>query len=71
MSREEISCKHKAADRVSKTVETETDYHKQILAGAAKYVEHRISSKYQKVINEAGRQLRAVQKPRRRSIPLV
>lgn len=69
--RPDISCKHKAADRVSKAVETETNYHQQILAGAAKYVEHRINSKYQKVINEAGRQIRAVQKPRRRSIPLV
>lgn len=49
----------------------ETDYHRQILAGAAAYVEHRISTKYQKVSNEAGRQIHVVQKKCGRSIPLI
>jgi len=71
LSRAENHSRRAVSDRVSKAVETETEYHKQILAGAANYVQHRISSKYQKVCNEAGRQIRAVQKPRRRSIPLV
>lgn len=71
LSRAENHCRRVASDRVSKAVETETEYHKQIQAAAAKYVEHCISSKYQKVLNEAGRQIRAVQKPRRRSISLV
>lgn len=33
-----LQCKRPAADRVVKAVDTETEYHKQILAGAAKYV---------------------------------
>ncbi|MET3817299.1 antitermination protein N [Pantoea sp. UYEF8] len=33
-----LQCKRPAADRVVKAVETETEYHKQILAGAAKYI---------------------------------
>lgn len=37
LSRAEIACKRPAADRVVKAVETETEYHKQILEGAAKY----------------------------------
>lgn len=57
-----LQCKRPAADRVVKAVDTETEYHKQILAGAAAYVEHRINTKYQKVSNEAGRQIHAVQK---------
>lgn len=60
-----------AANRVDKAVETETGYHKQILASAVKYVEQRMSSKYQKVCNEAGRQISAVQKPYKRSMPLI
>ena len=70
-SRVVLQCKRPAADRVVKAVETETEYHKQILAGAAAYVEHRISTKYQKVSNEAGRQIHAVQKMRGKSIPLI
>lgn len=61
-SRVVLQCKRKPADVVSKAVDTETEYHKQILAGAAAYVEQRTSSKYQKVSNEAGRQIHAVQK---------
>lgn len=38
LSRAEIACKRPAADRVVKAVETETEYHKQILAGAEKHV---------------------------------
>jgi len=71
LSRAENHCRRAVNDRVSKAVETETEYHKQILAGAANYVEHRMNSKYLKVANEAGRQIRAVQKPHRRSIPLI
>jgi len=71
LSRAENHCRRIVNDRVSKAVETETEYHKQILVGAARYVAHRISSKKQKVSNKAGRQIRAVQKPRRRSIPLI
>ena len=37
-SRIVLQCKRPAADRVVKAVETETEYHKQILAGAAKYI---------------------------------
>lgn len=44
LSRAEIACKRPAADRVVKAVETETEYHKQILAGAAKYMGGEISS---------------------------
>lgn len=66
-----LQCKRPAADRVVKAVDTETEYHKQILAGAAKYVEHRVSTKYQKVSNEAGRQIYAIQKIRGKSIPLI
>lgn len=33
-----LTLNRKPADRVSKAVETETEYHKQILAGAAKYI---------------------------------
>ncbi len=66
-----LQCKRPAADRVVKAVDTETEYHKQILAGASMYVEHRISSKYQKVSNEAGRQIHAVQKIRGKSISLI
>lgn len=71
LCRAENHCRRAVTDRVSKAVETETEYHKQILAGAVKYVEQRINSKYQKVCNEAGHHIRAVQKIRRRSIPLV
>lgn len=66
-----LTLNRKPADRVSKAVETETEYHKQILAGASMYVEHRISTKHQKVSNEAGRQIHAVQKTRGKSIPLI
>jgi len=71
LSRTENHCRRAVTDRISKAVETETEYYKQILAGAAKYVQHRISSKYQKVCNEAGRQIRAVQKRHGKSIPLI
>lgn len=37
-SRVVLQCKRPATDRVVKAVDTETEYHKQILAGAAKYV---------------------------------
>ena len=37
-SRVVLQCKRPAADRVVKAVDTETEYHKQILAGAAKYI---------------------------------
>lgn len=66
-----LTLNRKPADRVSKAVDTETEYHKQILAGAAMYVERRISTKYQKVSNEAGRQIHAVQKMRGKSVPLI
>ncbi|MFY0403316.1 antitermination protein N [Pantoea dispersa] len=39
-----LQCKRPAADRVVKAVDTETEYHKQILAGAAKYAGGEISS---------------------------
>ena len=66
-----LTLNRKPTDRVVKAVDTETEYHKQILAGASMYVEHRISTKYQKVSNEAGRQIHAVQKFKGRSIPLI
>lgn len=66
-----LTLNRRPTDRVVKAVDTETEYHKQILAGAAMYVEHRISTKYQKVNNEAGRQIHAVQKVRGKSIPLI
>lgn len=66
-----LTLNRKPVDRVVKAVETETEYHKQILTGASMYVEHRISTKYQKVCNEAGRQIHAVQKIRGKSIPLI
>ncbi|PKH21450.1 antitermination protein N [Enterobacterales bacterium CwR94] len=37
-----LQCKRSTADRVMKAVDTETEYHKQILAGAAKYVGYEI-----------------------------
>ena len=36
--RPSLTLNRKPADRVSKAVDTETEYHKQILAGAAKYM---------------------------------
>jgi hypothetical protein len=36
-SRVVLQCKRPAADRVVKAVETETEYHKQIVAGASMY----------------------------------
>jgi len=66
-----LQCKRRATPSVDRAVDTETDYHKQILAGAAAYVEYRISSKFKKVSNEAGRQIHAVQKMRGKSIPLI
>lgn len=39
-----LQCKRKAVDVVSKAVDTETEYHKQILAGAAKYQGSEIES---------------------------
>lgn len=70
-NRAEFSCKRRVSDRVNKAAERETEYHTQIQAAAAKHVEHRMKNKYLKVANEAGRQIRAVQKPYRKSIPLV
>lgn len=66
-----LTLNRKAVDRVVKAVETETEYHKQILAGAEAYVECRENPKYRKVCNEAGRQIHAVQKRRGKSIPLI
>jgi len=66
-----LTLNRKPVDRVVKAVDTETEYHKQILVGAAAYVEHRISTKYQRVTNEAGRQIHAVQKMCGKSIPLI
>lgn len=66
-----LTLNRKPTDRVVKAVDTETEYQKQILAGAAAYIEHRISTKYQRVSNEAGRQIHAVQKMRGKSIPLI
>ncbi|MFZ4215739.1 antitermination protein N [Pantoea endophytica] len=43
-SRVVLQCKRKPADRVMKAVDTETEYHKQILAGAAKYIGGEISN---------------------------
>lgn len=43
-SRVVLQCKRKPADVVSKAVDTETEYHKQILAGAAKYLGSEIES---------------------------
>lgn len=43
-SRVVLQCKRPAADRVVKAVDTDTDYHKQILAGAAKYIGNDIDS---------------------------
>lgn len=43
-SRVVLQCKRKPADAVSKAVDTETEYHKQILAGAAKYLGSEIES---------------------------
>lgn len=37
-SRVVLQCKRKPMDTVSRAVDTETEYHKQILAGAAKYI---------------------------------
>jgi len=70
-SRVVLQCKRPVTDRVVKAVDTDTEYHKQILVGAAMYVEHRISTKYQRVSNEAGRQIHARQKMRGKSIPLI
>ncbi|UIA85252.1 antitermination protein [Erwinia tracheiphila] len=66
-----LSCNRKPIDRVSKAVDTSTEYHKQILAAAAKYVECRENPKYRKVLNEAGRTINAKQKMRGKSIPLI
>lgn len=66
-----LQCKRPAADRVVKAVETETEYHQQIMAGAARYTERRISNQYLKVCNEAERQIRAVQKRHGNSRPLI
>ncbi|WP_455906872.1 transcriptional antitermination N peptide [Pantoea dispersa] len=37
LSRAENHCRRVFTDRISKAVETETEYHKQILAGASRY----------------------------------
>ncbi|QGY29793.1 antitermination protein N [Pantoea cypripedii] len=66
-----LTLNRKPTDRVVKAVDTDTEYHKQILAGAAAYVEYRSNPKHQKVTNEAGRQIHAVQRQRGKSIPLV
>lgn len=62
LCRAENHCRRAVTDRVSKAVETETEYHKQIMAGAAKYPDYRMNSQFTKVCNEAGRQIHAVQK---------
>lgn len=66
-----LQCQRKPTERVVKAVDTATEYHKQILAGAAAYIEYRANPKHQKVANEAGRQIHAVQKVRGKSIPLI
>ena len=71
LSRAENHFRRVASERVSKAVDTETQYYRQILAGAAMYMEYRISTKHRKVNNEAGRQIHAVQKQQRRSKPLI
>lgn len=71
LSRAENHCRRVASERVSKAVDTETEYYRQILAGATRYVGRRISTKHRKVNNEAGRQIHAVQKQQRRSKPLI
>lgn len=43
-SRVVLQCKRKPVDVVSKAVDTETEYHKQIRAGAAKYMGSEIES---------------------------
>ncbi|MCW0353986.1 antitermination protein [Pantoea ananatis] len=66
-----LQYKRQVTPSVNRAVDTETEYHKQILAGAAAYVEYRINNKYLKVNNEAGRQIHAVQKKRGRMLPLI
>lgn len=44
LSRAEIACKRQVTPSVNRAVDTETEYHKQILAGAAKYIGGEISS---------------------------
>ena len=43
-SRVVLQCKRPVTDRVVKAVDTETEYHKQILAGAAKYIGNDVDS---------------------------
>lgn len=66
-----LTLNRKPIDRVVKAVETETEYHKQILASSSSYVEYRRNAKYHNIGNEAGRQIHAVQKRRGKSIPLI
>jgi len=51
-----------ANDRICKAVDTQTEYHKQIIQEAAKYPDYRANPQFMKIGNEAGRQIHAIQK---------
>lgn len=71
-SRVVLQCKRPATDRVVKAVDTETEYHKQILAGAAAYAEQRSSNKfYSKPKTEYGVMAVGRQKRKESSKPLT
>lgn len=66
-----LQCKRPAADRVVKAVDTETEYHKQILAGADKYVSPSKSVFNSKPKSEYGVMAAGRQKRKESSKPLT
>ncbi|MDF7630465.1 hypothetical protein PUG46_14435 [Erwiniaceae bacterium L1_55_4] len=61
----------KSNDRVSKAIETETDYHKQILAESEKFREHKRNINMWKVNNNEGRIIHVLQKTVKKSTILI
>ncbi|MCZ4057825.1 hypothetical protein O3W44_00200 [Pantoea sp. LMR881] len=70
-SRVVLQCKRKPVDVVSKAVDTDTEYHKQILAGAEKYVSPSKSVFNSKPKSEYGFMAVGRQKMKGKSIPLI
>ncbi|QZY95977.1 hypothetical protein [Pantoea dispersa] len=71
LSRAENHCRRVASDRVSKAVETETEYHKQIMKGASSYSEYRSKPQHQRIGNEAGRTIHVKQRRIHTPISLI
>lgn len=71
LNRAEICCKRVTCNRVSKATETETEYHRQIMAGASSYREYHSKPHYQRIGNEAGRKIHVKQRRLKKPIPLM